>query len=295
MQLIQSEKIDKKAWDELVLKAGGTVFSLSTYLDATADHWSILFNEDRSGGMVCPFATKLGVHILYAPFFHRYSEWVGEKVPSLEMLSSKLQEHFPVADANLKWGIELNDESKVHQVLTQSDYKPNQQVKRMLKKAAIYSVETGRRQPELINLLKQELSPRVAGINDHSLQLLDQLGSQLDDSYLLQLNLLEDTEWKGALWLVKFNHHVLYLKGTVATDAKKNGGMYRLMEQAIKWAFEQKCDVDFGGSNATGVRQFNTNWGGKDTPYLHLHWNNAPLWWKMLKSLREKWNNRSSL
>lgn len=294
MQLIQSESIDKQVWDEFVLNAEGTVFALSAYLDATADQWAVLYNSDRSGGMVCPFAKKLGVRVLYAPFFYRYSEWIGENAPSLEELENELKRHFPVADANLKWEIELTDQSKVHQELTQSDFKPNQQVKRMLKKAVNFSVETGFRKTELLDLLKQELSPRIAGIDDHSLHLLDQLVSRFDATFLVQLNLLEETEWKGALWLLKFNDRVLYLKGTVTADAKKNGGMYRLMEQAIHWTFEQECVFDFGGSNATGVRQFNTNWGGKDVPYLHLQWNNAPLWWKMLKSLRQTWNNKSS-
>jgi hypothetical protein len=71
MQLALSESLDKQQWDELVKASAGSVFSQSAYLDATADHWGVLWNDDRSGGIACPFAVKLGVKILYAPFFHR--------------------------------------------------------------------------------------------------------------------------------------------------------------------------------------------------------------------------------
>jgi hypothetical protein len=115
-------------------------------------------------------------------------------------------------------------------------YAPNQQAKRMLKKAAIYEVEEGERYAELFDLLRRELSPRVAGIDDHSLRILEKLVAKIRP---LQLNLLENGNWKGAIWLVPHNGCMLYLKGTVEPEAKQNGGMYRLMEHAQKLAFEQ--------------------------------------------------------
>lgn len=294
MQLILSEELNKQDWDASVHRVGGTVFSLSAYLDATADHWAVLYDDDLGGGLVCPYAVKLGVRILYAPFFHRYSEWIGTKAPSLDKLTAELKRHFPVADAQLKWETGLSLDTRTHQVLGVGELFPNQQVKRMLKKAIIYEVVPGRRTPELMELLHRELTPRIASIDDHSLQLLERLVARFDDRQLLQLNLLEDGVWKGAIWLLPFNGTLLYLKGTVEASARSTGGMYRLMESAIRYAIAHDLRFDFGGSNVEGVRRFNLNWGAKDRSYLHLQWNNAPLWWKMLKSLRQTWNNRSS-
>jgi hypothetical protein len=293
MELILSENVDKKAWDALVSRSGGTVFSLVHYLDGTADNWAVLWNSDRSGGMVCPFAVKLGVKVLYAPFFHRYTEWIGDNCPDPAQLRAELQRYFPVADA--QWKEEMPGMlERVHQVLNREDFQPNQQAKRMLKKGAHYEVRLERRDQELMRLLHRELRPRVASIDGHSLSLLEKLVSGFNEQELIQLNLLENEAWKGAIWLLPFNGRMLYLKGTVEPDAKNNGGMYRLMECAIQLAFERAMLFDFGGSNAEGVRRFNLNWGGKDVSYRALQWNNAPLWWKIVKSLRQTWNNTSS-
>lgn len=291
MELILSEKADKNAWDALVKRSGGTVFSLSRYLDATADNWGILWNDDRSGGMICPFAVKFGVKVLYAPFFHRYTEWIGENRPDPAKLKAGLQRHFPVADA--QWKNEMPGMTeRVHQLLEKEGFQPNQQAKRMLKKAVGYTIRQERREQELLNLLRRELSPRIASIDDHSLNLLEKLVAGFRDEQLIQLNLLENGNWKGGIWLLPFDGRMLYLKGTVESDAKNNGGMYRLMEHAIQLAFEREMLFDFGGSNAEGVRRFNLNWGGKDVSYRALQWNNAPLWWKIVKSLRQTWNNK---
>jgi len=294
MELVLSQHIDKKQWDQLVERSGGTVFSLSAYLDATADNWAVLYNADRSEGIACPFSVKLGIRVLYAPFFHRYTEWLGNNPPSEEELIKELKIHFPVADAQLKW--ENENHTRYHQVLTREGYKPNQQVKRMLKKATGFEVVEQHKKPILAALLKSELSHRIAAIDDHSLGLLENLVDAFNSrgGELLQLNLESNGEWLGGIWLLVFNNRVLYLKGTVTKEAKENGGMYRLMEHALKLAFDRDLLFDFGGSNVEGVRRFNLNWGSSDVTYGHLEWNNAPLWWKTLKSLRKKWSKRSS-
>lgn len=278
-------------WDELVRQSGGTVFSLSTYLDATADNWAVLFNEDHSGGIACPFAVKGGVKILYAPFFHRYTEWIGANRPSDEVLLEKLRELFPVADINCR--MIAGAAEKVHQELTKDQYNPNQQAKRMLKKAATYRVTEEWLPGELMRLLETELAPRIAGINAHSLSRLQRLVTDFEHKGMTQINLWKEDQWQGALWLLVFENRVLYLKGTVTAEAKNAGGMYLLMEYAIQQALATNKLFDFGGSNAAGVRRFNLNWGAADQSYQHLQWNNAPLWWKTVKSLRDKWNSKS--
>lgn len=291
MQLILADAVNKTEWDELVRQSGGTVFSLSTYLDATADNWAVLFNDDRSGGIVCPFAVKAGVKVLYAPFFHRYIEWIGANQPSDEVVLQQLQQLFPVADVNSR--MISGGTEKVHQELVANDYHPNQQAKRMLKKASAYRVSEEWLPEQLMQLLETELAPRIAGIDAHSLPKLQRLVTDFEQKGMVQINLWKEDQWQGALWLLVFQDRVLYLKGTVTAEAKGSGGMYRLMEYAIQQAISTDKLFDFGGSNAEGVRRFNLNWGATDRSYQHLQWNNAPLWWKTVKSLRDKWNSKS--
>lgn len=292
MKWVESAHVNRQDWDELVQRSKGTVFSLAAYLDATAENWGVLYNDARTGGIICPYTVKLGVKVLYAPFFHRYTEWIGEDVPEWNVLLRELQNRFPVADAQLRFEAYISSDQRVHQVVTADSFHPNQQAKRMLKKAVGYTVESGRRDDELLLLLQKELTPRIATINDHSLQLLGKLVKLFDEEQLQQLNLFENGAWKGAIWLLHFNDRTIYLKGTVEPEAKNKGGMYLLMQQAIQETIEKGGLFDFGGSNADGVRRFNLNWGAYDVSYHALQWNNAPLWWKWIKTLRQRWNNK---
>lgn len=292
MKWIESAHVNRQDWDALVKRSKGTVFSLAEYLDATAENWGILYNDSQTGGIICPYTLKLGVRVLYAPFFHRYTEWIGTDSPELNVLLQTLQNHFPVADAQLRFDEQTPLHQRVHQAVTAESFQPNQQARRMLKKATKYAVESGRRDDELIALLQQELTPRIATINDHSLRLLSELVKLFGEEQLQQLNLLENGTWKGAIWLLHFNNRTIYLKGTVEPEAKNAGGMYLLMQRAIQETIEKDWLFDFGGSNADGVRRFNLNWGAYDVSYHALQWNNAPLWWKWIKTLRQRWNNK---
>lgn len=291
MQLIDSEKLDKNAWDQLVKQHKGSVFSLSAYLDATADNWAVLFNEDQSGGMACPFATKAGVNVLYNPFFHRYTEWIGANMPEETTVHATLREHFRVAEVQWR-NTHLKGGDRVHQTVTSGELKYSQQAKRMLKKAANFKVREEYQPEQLLTLLQTELSPRIAGIDVFSLARLKQLAEAFHKHGLRQYNLFLDEIWCGGIWVIEFGETTLYLKGTTTAEAKNSGGMYLLIHTAINDALVNEKTFDFGGSNAEGVRRFNKTFGASDCTYRQVQWNNAPLWWKTLKTLRQKWNNR---
>lgn len=291
MQLIDSEKLDKKNWDALVKQSGGSVFSLSAYLDATADHWAVIYNDDQSGGMVCPSATKGGVHVLYNPFFHRYTEWIGQNRPENKDVLHELQHHFRVADIQVR-GTDFPGTDRVHQLLTGEHLNLSQQAKRMLKKSSGMEVRERFLPEQLLELLQTELSPRIAGIDAFSLARLKRLAEAFRENGLRQYNLFEGTDWLGGIWVIEYGDTVLYLKGTTTQEAKSKGGMYLLMHTAVLHALENGLQFDFGGSNAEGVKRFNKTFGAFDQTYKQVQWNNAPLWWKTVKTLRQKWNNR---
>ena len=141
MQLEQATNVDFRKWDELVIRYNGTVFSTVAYITATAENWSVAWNEDKSGGILCPYTNRMGIKVLYAPFFHRYCEWIGENPPSFKELIIFLKQHFKVSMFQLSWENEhINEEKKVHQILEPGKKKLNQQAKRALKQMAEYRV-----------------------------------------------------------------------------------------------------------------------------------------------------------
>lgn len=288
MRIIESQQLDKQQWDNWVEQSHASEFSNSYYLDAVADNWCVLMNEHQTGGIACSYTVKLGIKQLYAPYFHRYSEWMGEDCPTEHELIAQLKQLFPVANAHVFWKTPLNFNQRIFQSLEKGNLKINEQARRMVKKSAHFSVDNQLNTVKLLDLVTTELSPKIQTLNNLSIKRLTKLIHSTPSDSLIQLNLLENGEWKGGIWLIENSTTLLYLKGTTYEEAKKQGGMYRLMHEAIQLAHQKGLKFDFGGSNAEGVKRFNYNFGATDEIYYQLEWNTAPLWWRVLKWVNSK-------
>lgn len=287
MQFVSTDSTTVKAeWDQLVSLHRCSVFSESAYLDATTENWSILYSDDFKSGMACPYVVKGGIKILVTPFFNRFMEWLGEPVPEQELIAA-LKSEFPVADLQVGRGLSLNQ--RIYQQLDPRKLKLNQQAKRSLNKAADFAVTREENIPAMMDLLQNELQNRIHGINEQTLPILEKLVNNYTGKRLGQFNLLEGDIWLGGIWILETDSTILYLKGTTNEEAKKSGGMYKLMLSAIEYAASKEKIVDFGGSNVDSVRRFNLNFGAEDVVYSHISWNNAPFWWRTMKKIRDKW------
>ncbi len=138
MNFIHPTIAEQDQWDLLVKENQGTVFSESRYLDALDLKWLILYNEDRTGGMVCPYAVKAGKRILTNPIYHQYAEWIGEGTLD-EGVVQILLEKFEVSEFNVV-GVVANGIERVHQVIESNDFKINSLAKRSLKKSFNYTI-----------------------------------------------------------------------------------------------------------------------------------------------------------
>ena len=290
MHFITPTEKDKIYWDALVLKHHGSVFSESCYLDSTAENWMIVYNTDRSAGMVCPYTLKLGVKILYAPFFHRFMEWIGEQMDWNSILDV-LKREFTVADAHIN-AIIPKMKARYFQIIEPNELNLNQQAKRSLKKAIDFQVVEKLNRGELIQLIENELGSKIAAINSETALLLEKLTQSFEPSRIIQLNLMEKEHWKGGIWLIENSTTVLYLKGTVEPASKQIGGMYTLIHHGINYASSKNKRFDFGGSSNENVRRFNLHFGAKDAVYSHLQWNNAPFWWNVLRKTKHAWSKK---
>lgn len=287
MQLIPANSDEvRKQWDKLVLLNQASVFSESVYLDATAENWAVLYTDDFKSGMACPYVVKGGVKILVTPFFNRYMEWIGDPVPEDEIIKA-LKKEFPVADLQVGRGFGLNQ--RMYQKVEPGKLKLNQQAKRSLNKSTEYTVRREEDISSMMELLRNELANRIHGINEQTLPILEDLVTRYKNKRMGQFNLYKENDWFGGLWILETDSTVLYLKGTTTEEAKKSGGMYKLMLAAIEYADSKGKVFDFGGSNVESVRRFNLNFGAEDVVYSRLSWNNAPFWWRIVKLIRDKW------
>lgn len=279
----------KEQWDQLVLQQHASVFSEAKYLDATSENWTILYSDDQKSGMACPYVLKGGVSILVTPFFNRFMEWIGEPVSEEELVKA-LKSEFKVADLQVGRGFSLNQ--RIYQRLEPGMLKLNQQAKRSFNKAKEFSVKQEVNIPVMMDLLQTELANRIHGISTATLPILEKLVLGYENSRLGQFNLHQENAWLGGIWILETDSTVLYLKGTTSEEAKKLGGMYKLMLTAIEYADSKGKAFDFGGSNVESVRRFNLNFGAQDVVYSQLSWNNAPFWWRTLKMIRDKWTKK---
>ncbi|MNU98942.1 hypothetical protein D3C71_890630 [compost metagenome] len=248
-----------------------------------------MYSDDLKSGMACPYVVKGGVSVLVTPFFNRFMEWVGEPVSEEELIKT-LKSKFQVADLQVGKGFSLNQ--RIYQRLEPGMLKLNQQAKRSLNKAKEFSVTQEVNIPVMMELLQTELANRIHGISAATLPILEKLVLGYENSRLGQFSLYQENQWLGGIWILETDSTVLYLKGTTSEEAKKLGGMYKLMFTAIEYANSKEKSFDFGGSNVESVRRFNLNFGAQDVAYSQLSWNNAPFWWRTLKMIRDKWTKK---
>lgn len=298
MKIVQRENINIQKWDALV--TGGTntsVFSLSAYLDAVAENWCILTDENYSGGIALPFTIRLGLKTCYTPIFVRYLEWFGEKsISDLEFIKI-IQREFPQGQLNSNLPlVGIATEEFVYQSITrEKNLSYNSQSKRMLSKfeksglRIVSHSNTG----EVMDKIYTELPKKISALNEVSLAKLKILVSVMKQKNLLKILVAKkEDSILGGIFLIEFNNTLLYLKGAFTSDAKKEGAMYGVMQNAINYAKDNNLNFDFGGSRVEGVRRFNINLGGEDQVYYSYNWDNAPFWFKSLKRMKEAWRKK---
>lgn len=298
MKLIDRKHIDIERWDSLVEHTpGASVFSLSTYLDAVAENWSVIVDEEYTSGMALPFAVRFGVKTLYTPIFARYSEWLGNPVESKELVE-EIRKCFPEAQFNFNGQLpDTRSAEFVYQTIEAGiePEKMGSQAKRMISKfeRSGMAITESNDDEEVLARIRKELPQKVSALNNKSLDRLDQLITGLRKKGLVTILEVKDKDRTvGGLFLVEFNGRILYLKGAFTEESKKEGAMYGAMDYAIKKANIKGMTFDFGGSRVEGVRTFNCNLGGKDQSYFEYRWDNAPRWFRWLKRANRSWKRK---
>ena len=294
MNFIEREHIDIEKWDRLVSTTkDSSVFSMSFYLDAVAENWCVLVNEDYTRGMAIPYVVRLKLRCCYTPIFVRYLEWFGPTMDDHRFMAM-LKAHFRQGQLNTKQKVRAKKlKRKVFQVIQPvSESDANSQTKRMLNKFGKSSLELtwGDDLSMIMHHIRRELPQKVHSLNKASLDRLGVLVSVLQEKKMLQmLTVREKGRGVGGIFVVEFNGSLLYLKGAMNKDTKDMGGMYAAMQEAIDLSQTKQLLFDFGGSNAEGVKRFNTNLGGQDSKYYAISWDNLPTWFQIVMKIRGLW------
>lgn len=298
MKFIYRNNIDVQKWDALVKsQEDASVFSLSTYLDAVSENWCVLVDENYSKGIAVPYIVRLGVKVCYTPIFVRYLEFFGVMPYNGDTLIDQLKSEFKQGQLNLDLVNEIkeSDELVFQKIAFNDDNNLNSQAKRMLTKFEKSGMKSSfsKSTKNILDRIDLELPQKISALNPKTLGNLEKLVDALKKKDLVStIEVKENDQVVGGLILVEFNGKLLYLKGAFSPEAKKEGAMYAAMQGAILHAKEKRLNFDFGGSRVEGVRRFNVNLGAKDQFYSSINWDNAPIWYKLLKKINQAWKKK---
>jgi hypothetical protein len=287
VRLLDRRNIDIERWDRLVAQSDATVFSTSAYLDAVAQNWCVLVDDEYSKGIAIPYTNRFNVKIAYTPVFLRYVELINGDFD--EHVLDLIKSFFPIGELNLRH-VTVHGNSKHFQELkSTAQFKLNDQGRRMIRKfeSSDLQWEETNDLKLITDVIEAELPKKVVSLHP-SFKELVQLVRNLENQGCLKSYIVKKNDLVvGGIFFVQFGGRLLYLKSAFSDEAKKAGAMYYILSEKITHALEQGFVFDFGGSNAENVRRFNLHFGAEDVQYSSVLWGKLPFWYRWIKQLRQ--------
>ncbi|MEY3048950.1 MAG: hypothetical protein RL365_988 [Bacteroidota bacterium] len=288
--IVANTQLDKQRWDQRVLaeQPEGFFFMLSWYLDSVAPGWEGYVLGDYEGIYPIVPQQKVGVSYTHMPFLTRSFFPIGFDDKQSVALKQYLSNRFSYLQLA---GVSLNEpyqqQIRIYQVLDLTSFDRSQcseNHRRQYKKAAQqgFGIDTSVNPSGLITLFRQVKGAEFTHLKDADYLMLAHLMEEANRrGYLRQFSLRNHEELVGAAAYLEVNGQVLYLKGAITPEAMKVGGMVYLHVEAMMALAPTCSQLDFGGSNAKGLGEFNRKFGARDVEYLLLIKNSLvkPLAW----------------
>lgn len=295
LKIIERNNLDLQKWDALVNQSSTTaVFSYSFYLDAVAENWCALVDENYTVGLALPYTVRARRKILYTPIFVSYLELMGEI--DNKAVQTIILENFKTIEIEFRNPILGTPQDVFVTQLLNPKNKRKGQVNRMLNKAKRANLEviSANSWASVFDIVRSELNGKFSGMTDVSLQRLrDAYESASQQDRLKVFEVQQSRECVGGIICIESNGQLFYSKGACTEEARENGGMYAAIDAAIAHANENKLQFDFGGSRVEGVRRFNQAFGGEDLEYASYRIDRSPRWFRWVRKLKKRWGKKS--
>ena len=306
---LHSSEIDFSKWDKCIAQSSNpSVFSLSWYLQATAENWGGIIDGDYEAVTPVCYTEKLGFKKAVQPVFTRSFDFFstqyklklsGAYKAHLQNTFKKIDVAFPVIPSEIK-SIGTTTK-KVYQALDlQANYSDiakrySENARRMLKKYetkpfSIYESVDFRPLLDLFTTAKA----KELGFGKTQLTRLNKLmdaAVKADMGNVLSV-FNSDRELVASGFFIHFQGTLLYLKGTATEEGKKSGAMYKIFDHIIEKNSGGSSVLDFGGSNVTSVATFYKKFGAYDVPYYLYQQGTEPLYIRAIKKLRKNVKRR---
>lgn len=293
--LTHCNSLERKKWDDLVdSDPNALIFNKSFYLDEVCKDWYVFHDVFFKYGIVICSIKKMGVRQVYPPFFHRYSDIVGDnKLIDFKSFERILLQNFPIGLLQVSSQLSFKNITEGKQLMFQELLNPvllskqaTRKINKIKKKYSI-NLEEKIQNEKLLDLIFRVLKEKLPFFKTKESEYLKGVISKAHkNNQLISIGAFVDGQLVGGLFGLKYHNRVIYLKGACYEDYTKDGMMYYLMHN-----FSQKClsegfTFDFGGSNIDGVRYFNQKLGGTDVFYNSYSWDNSPKWFRLLRKIK---------
>jgi len=140
-----------------------------------------------------------------------------------------------------------------------------------------------------LDLFFKNITSRVSSINEkdfNRLQSIIEICIEKEKGELLSV-FDENNNLVASGFFLKHNKKITILVSTTDLKNRKNGANTYLIDQAIKKYLSNYKVFNFGGSSIKSIANYFLSFGAKENMYYQINYNNLPLLYKIIKSLKK--------
>lgn len=295
IKYLTHDQIDKSAWDHCISKAvNGKIYGYSWYLDVVCEQWDALVLDDFKAVFPLPFKQKPGIRFLYQPFFtqqlgvfstlHLTTEIVNAFLKAIprkfvfgRLCLNKMNEPGPGrwnVTRQVNYELDLIEDYKI----IYAGYSEN--TRRNVIKASKnkLTISPGVRPEEIIQLFRENRGKYIKHLSDNNYKRLLRLIYQCQhNGHATLYGIYDERNTLCAGAVILFNHHqAIFLFSALSDAGRKQGAMFRFIDEFIQEHQGQHLTLDFEGSNDQNLARFYSGFGAICLHYPALTFNRMP-------------------
>jgi len=296
IQIIESEHVDKKKWNELARKSNVSFQNFSLFLDTIPENWCAVVWDDYRGGIAIPYTVRMGIKGMFNPPMTSPLSWLGEKPDNFAEINLILQKKFKRSNLTTYEQLFPNSQQLLYQRI---NYTPDYKITKGNTRRSIYKfehsdliiqkMEIERVLAFIVSELRLKMPVLTHKFVDNLQKFLYECGNQC---HCFGVKNVKTETLHAGLILIESDSEITDLYSATDIFGRKNHTMYALIFHAISLAMGKKKDFNFGGSTIDSIRYFNHRFGAKDAFYYSWKWERSPWWFRIMMLLKNCYNRK---
>jgi len=292
IQLIDSQFIDEKKWDQLVERTQANIQNQRVFLDSLCENWSAIIVGDFIAAMALPYTKRAGLKGLFAPPITAPLSWMGECLPDMDKVKELIEKNFSRGRLTAYQPLFSDFSIQTIQTVPYHDnyvisYNTKHNINKFKRtKLNVQSIDIHRVLTFIQTELNEQMSVFTPAFTGRLERFFNQCDPSLLHSYAICDNSTEQSICAGLI-CVESPGELNALFCASNAYGKKHRMMYALMHHAIQVARSKQKLFNFGGSSIPSIRYFNLRFATQEQTYYCWEWDNSPYWFRSLMKLKQ--------